>query len=177
MYPFRWTIVVLALCASLCAQTGVRISPRDSTALVNARTAVRRYCEMDAQGFRLDADSAKRMQDITTAKAPPEWHSFQVISEYRIGAARINSRGVLVPVTYTILGRFDVGDGYTDDPRSETVELQTVAGDGGWKVENDDLAMPYVLRVQALKWLRESAGTEKDPVRKHALEQALRELQ
>jgi hypothetical protein len=116
------------------------------------------------------------MQPVTTAKTPPAWHGIQIISEYQITAAKLNARGALVTVSYGVLGRFDVGDGYQPDPRVETVEVQAVADGDEWKIENDNMTTPHVLRQHALKWLRQQAATEKDPERKRALLQAIEDL-
>jgi hypothetical protein len=176
MYALRWTLFSLALCLSLSAQTGVKISPHSPTGLADAKAAVRRYCEMDAQGFRLSHDTAQRMQSVTMAKTVREWNGFQVISEFQITSAKLNARGALITVSYSVLGRFDGGDGYMPDRRDETVDIQAIADGDQWKVKNDDLGAPYVLRMHALKWLREQAATEKDPDKKRALLQAIGEL-
>jgi hypothetical protein len=177
MSALRWIAVLLALCAVSLAQTGVKITSRDTTALLAPKNAVRRYCEMDAQAFRLSADSAKRMQPVVAEQLSNEWHGFEVIADYQIGAAKANARGVVVTVTYTVLGRIEVGDGYTPDPRIDTIEVQTVPDGDDWKLLTDQLRIARVRRGYALKWVREQAGTEKDPYRKVALEQAIKALQ
>jgi hypothetical protein len=177
MSALRWIAVLLALGAVSAAQTGVRIAPRDATASLAPKNAVRRYCEMDAQGFRLAADSAKRMQQVVAEPLPEEWHGFEIIADYQIGIAKPNTRGVVVTVKYTVLGRIEVGDGYTPDPRVDTIEMQTTSDGDDWKLLADELRIPRVRRVYALKWLREQASTEKDPYRKAALDQAIKALQ
>jgi hypothetical protein len=177
MFALRWIGVLLALCAVSVAQTGVKITPRDTSALLAPKNAVRRYCEMDAQAFRLSTDSAKRMQLVVAEQLSNEWHGFEVIADYQIGAAKANARGVVVTVTYTVLGRIEVGDGYTPDPRVDTIEVQTISEGDDWKLLADELRIPRVRRVYALKWLREQASTEKDPYRKVALDQAIKALQ
>jgi hypothetical protein len=177
MSALRWIAVLLALCAVSAAQTGVKITPRDATALLAPKNAVRRYCEMDAQGFRLANDTAKRIQLVVAEQLYDEWHGFEVISDYQIGAAKPNARGVVVTVTYTVLGRIEVRDGYTPDPRVDTVEMQTTSDGDDWKLLADELRIPRVRRVFALKWLREQASAENDPYRKAALEQAMKALQ
>ncbi len=176
MYAIRWMLAPLALCIFLSAQTGVKIFSHGPNALTDAKSAVRHYCDMDAQGFRLNRDAARRMPSVTDAKAASEWHAIQIISDFQITGAKLNAKGALITVSYGVLGQFDVGDEYSPDPRVETVEVQAVNDGSDWKIENGGLGTPHVLRQHALKWLREQAVAEKDAERKRALLQAIEEL-
>ncbi len=169
---------LLLLSSSALAQTGVRITPRDPAALIEPKSVVRRYCEMDAQGFRLNDETAKRLLAITTFKAMPAWRGFDVISGFEIVSAKPNDRGVLVVVSYGILGRYETGVGYSPSPRTQTLEVQTVEQQDEWKVlGDDDLFSPRILRARTIKWLRDQLATEKDPYTKRSLQRAITELQ
>jgi hypothetical protein len=161
------------------AQTGVRIVPHSDAALNAAKIAVRRYCDMDAAGFRLSRESAARMRTVTVAKEIPDWQALLVISDYQVESARSNPHGILVKVSYHVFGRFDNGDGYTPEPHAETIEVQTVADGDEWKLgeNNEDLARPRVGRAQVLKWLTEQAAASTDPEHKRILQAAIQALQ
>ena len=177
MYPVRWLVILLALSAILCAQTGVKLAPRDAAALIPPKTAVRRYCEMDAQGFRLTPETARRIQAVTNVSASLENHSFDVISQYDITSVKPNARGVLVTVEYSSIGHFEPRVGFAPDQQTYSVEFQAVLVDDDWRVaEGDALLKPHVIRAHAVRWLRDQAGKEKDPDSKHSLDQALKLL-
>ncbi|MFB3815240.1 MAG: hypothetical protein ACE14L_14125 [Terriglobales bacterium] len=169
---------LLLLATAAAAQTGVRLSPRDPAALIEPKTLVRRYCEMDAQGFRLASDTAKRLESVTTFESLPEWHGFDVIARYEIAGAKSNARGVLVTVNYVVLGRFEIGVGYTPEPRLVTLEIQAVADNDDWKVlGTDNLNRPRISRARTLKWLQDQLATEQDAEWKQTLQRAIQQLQ
>ncbi len=174
----RYLLLVLLIAVPALAQVGVRLSPRDPAALVEPKSVVRRYCEMDAQGFRLNDALAKRLLAITTFRALPDWRGFDVIDAFNVVSAKPNERGVLVVVSFNILGRYEGGVGYSPNPRTETLEFQAIEQQDEWRVfGDDDLNSPRVLRVRAVKWLRDQLATEKDPDNKRTLQRALGELQ
>ncbi len=178
MSAVRAFTLSLLLSALAFGQASLKISPRDPAALLPPRNLVRRFCEMDAQGFRLSSDTAKRMQELTTFKSLPDYNGFDVLAGYQVISAKPNSQGVLVAVDYNVLGRFEIGVGYTPNPRTETVEFQTVGSDDDWKiVGNEDLITPRISRVRTVKWLRDQLATEKDPQWKRSLEHTIRQLQ
>ena len=173
----RWLLAPLALGAVLYAQTGVRISPRDSAALVPPKNVVRRYCEMDAQGFRLNPEQAKRIVAVTTAASLPETHSFDVIARYEITAARPNARGVEVTVTYQVIGHFEDRVGFVPGVREDTLEFQAIPEGDDWKVEDQELLhMPRVMKAHTVRWLQSQLANEKDPDVKRSFEEAIRVL-
>jgi len=171
----RWRRLQLLLflgIASLgCAQTGVRLTPHSSGALESAKIAVRRYCEMDAAGFRLSSDTAARMRAVSLTQELLDWQGLVVISNYQVESARVNSRGVLVTVSYRVVGRFENGDGFIAEPGTDTLELQAVSHGDEWKLSEDNEQ-----RARVLKWLREQASAG-NPEQKQNLEQAIRGLQ
>jgi hypothetical protein len=85
---------------------------------------------------------------------------------------------VLVTVSFSILGHFDTGAGYSPEKRVDTVEVQVVEDKDGWKMLGaDELVRPRISRPRTLKWLREQLATEKDPHIRRALEHAMAQLQ
>jgi hypothetical protein len=178
MYPVRWFVILLALGATLSAQTGVKISPRDAAALIAPKTAVRRYCEMDAQGFRLTPETARRIQAVTNADELAARQSFEVITHYEIASARPNARGVAVTVLFETIGHFESRVGYVPDTKSQEIEFQAIPVDSDWKIVADDALVlkARVTKLHALRWLREQATKEKDPDSLHALQQAIKDL-
>jgi hypothetical protein len=177
--PLLGVFLFPALAFASQAQTGVRIVPRSNAALNAAKIAVRRYCDMDAAGFRLSRETAARMRAVEVIQEMPQWQGFWVIADYQIESARSNSRGILVTVSYRVLGRFELGDGYIPEPNAETVEVQTVADGDEWKLagDNGSLVRPRIGRARALKWLQEQASAATNPQDRHTLENAIHALQ
>ncbi len=174
----RYLLLLLLIATSAVAQVGVRLSPRDPAALIEPKSVVRRYCEMDAQGFRLNDALAKRLLAITSFRALPDWRGFDVIDGFSVLSAKPNERGVLVVVSFDILGRYETGVGYSPNPRTETREFQAIEQQDEWKVlANDDLNSPRILRLRTVKWLRDQLATEKDADNKRSLQRALTDLQ
>ncbi len=170
--------LLLLSAAAAFGQTGLKITPRDPSALIEPKAAVRRYCQMDAEGFRLNSDTEKRLFATTTWKERPEWHGFDVIQSFDVVSAKWNARGVLVRVQYRVLGHFENGVGYGAAPHVDTVDVQVIEDKDDWKVEgSDDLVRPRVSRTRTTKWLRDEIATAKDAETKQLLEKTLRQLQ
>jgi len=133
---------------------------------------------MDGDGFRLSADTAKRLQAITTWDTMPEFKAIAVIRSFTLGAAKFNARGVSVAVTYDVLGHFEKSEGFTAEPQTHIVEIEAREQAGDWKiVDEDNLVRPHILAAYLVKWLREQAAAEKNPATKRVLEGAARQLE
>ena len=142
-----------------------------------ARAIVRSYCRMDYEGFRLLKDSWPRMKALTTWKENPDWQGFTVVSQYELSVADVGLRAVTVRVQYTVLGRFEVGLGYTAEPGSEDVSFRLKEVESVWKIEDlDPTINPHVSKPRAIAWLKTALAAEKDAASKIALEKALKSL-
>ena len=142
-----------------------------------ARAIVRSYCRIDYEGFRLLKDSWPRMKALTTWKENPDWQGFTVVSQYELSVADVGLRAVTVRVQYTVLGRFEVGLGYTAEPGSEDVSFRLKEVESVWKIEDlDPTINPHVSKPRAIAWLKTALAAEKDAASKIALEKALKSL-
>lgn len=178
MFAARCIAAVLLFCGLTFAQATWKLPQRNTTATVEAKSLVSRYCAMDADGFRLDADKAARMKDVTTWKTVPPVTRFDVISRFEAGTPKSSDDGQSVTVSYLVLGEYVLGVGYTPDPRIVTVELQLVQDANGWKLrDSEELLTPRVQRARAYRWLREQIATAKDPEARASLQEASRHFQ
>jgi hypothetical protein len=141
------------------------------------RSIVGNYCRLDFDGSRLSKESWDRMKSLTTWKANPDWQSFTVISQYEVAAVNEGSRTSLVAVAYSIVGRFELGVGYSTERDKESVVFRLKDVDDEWRIDDiDPPTVPHVSRTRAIAWLKAAFDTEKDPGNKIILKKALKEL-
>lgn len=140
---------------------------------------VRDYLRQDLGGARLKAESWAHMKALTTWKENPDWQAFTIVSHYDVvSAANEGMRSTVVTVKYGVLGRFQLGIGYTPDPGPETVEFRVRELEDGWRIDEQVPTInPHVSRARALQWLQAALVAEKDPANKIAIEKALQTLQ
>jgi hypothetical protein len=142
-----------------------------------ARSIVGSYCRMDYEGFRLLKDSWPRMKALTTWKDNPDWQGFTVVSQYELVDSSEGLRTATVSARYAVLGRFELGLGYTAEPGREEVAFRLKDVDNAWKIEDLDPAInPHVSKPRAIAWLKTALAAEKDAANRVALQQALKSL-
>ncbi|MFI5113100.1 MAG: hypothetical protein ACHP9S_09760 [Terriglobales bacterium] len=142
-----------------------------------ARAIVSSYCRMDYEGFRLLKDSWPRMKVLTTWKDNPDWQGFTVVSQYELLDASEGIRASTVSVKYAVLGRFELGLGYTAEPGSEEVSFRLRDVDSAWKIEDlEPTINPHVSKPRAIAWLKTALAAEKDAANRIALQKALKDL-
>ncbi|MGA2000641.1 MAG: hypothetical protein ABSG52_11655 [Terriglobales bacterium] len=142
-----------------------------------ARAIVSSYCRMDYEGFRLLKDSWPRMKVLTTWKDNPDWQGFTVVSQYELLDASEGIRASTVSVKYAVLGRFELGLGYTAEPGSEEVSFRLKDVDSAWKIEDlEPTINPHVSKPRAIAWLKTALAAEKDAANRIALQKALKDL-
>ncbi len=143
-----------------------------------AKNAVREFCRLDFSGARLTADGWSRIKPLTTWKDNPEWHGFTVVSRFEQQEASPSIHSAKVTVRYLVLGRYQPGAGFVEDPGAQSAEFRLKDVDGSWRIDSiDPMIEPHVSRVRAVEWLRTALATEKDPGVRAAMQKALEQLQ
>ncbi len=143
-----------------------------------ASNTVRDYLRLDLDGARLKADSWARLKALTTWKENPDFQAFTIVSQYDLVSTNEGMRSAVVTVKYSVLGRFQLGVGYTPDPGWETVDFRVREGEDGWRIEElNPTINPHVSRARAVQWLQASLAAEKDAGNRVAIEKALQKLQ
>jgi hypothetical protein len=140
------------------------------------KNVVRQYCVMDFNGFRLDSSAWSKMQPLTTWKDEPDWNSLEVVSLFQVLSASAHKERVAVEVEYNVLGRFEIGIGYTREPRTETATFYLRSSPAGWKIDLTDPLVPHISAARTLKWLRDGLASENDPNWRALMERAIRDL-
>ncbi len=169
-------VISLALFSTLLAMA--QFHPSNLRRTPNqANNVVRDYLRLDWNGGRLKPESWERMKPLTTWKENPDFQVFTIVSQYDVVTAHEGLRSAVVTVKYSVLGRFQLGVGYTPDPGSETVDFRVRDSEDGWRIEEQNPAInPHVSRALAVQWLQAALNSEKSPANKVAIEKALQTL-
>lgn len=170
----------IVICISLLSTLALaQFHPSNLRRMPNqANNTVRDYLRLDLNGARLKAESWARMKALTTWKENPDWQAFTIVSQYDVVSANESARSATVTVKYGVLGRFQLGVGYTPDPGSETVDFKVRELEDGWRIEElSPTINPHVSLARAVQWLQATLASEKDAANKIAIENALQTLQ
>jgi hypothetical protein len=155
-------LILLLACTSSWAQIPLRGGPRRDP----SRTVVGNYCRMDYEGLRL-----------TTWKENHDWQGFTIVSQYEVLPNTDGLRSATVDVRYSVLGRFELGLGYSAEPGREEVSFFLKDVDDEWKIDQlDPPIAPHVSKARAIAWMKNALAAEKDTANKIALQKALKDL-
>jgi hypothetical protein len=138
------------------------------------RSLVGQWCRFDYEGSRLSDEGWKKFDSVTTIKKNPEYSAVYVISRYQMNPSERVS--MEASVTYTVIGRYELGVGYTpiNDTRDVTFKFSDKQGD--FQIVDIDPAQPSVSKLAFLSWVKEQMATTKNPSDKMALEHAMNQL-
>jgi len=174
--PSRYNVLVaFLLCASAClAQFRSSGLPKNE----QVQNVVREFCRQDFIGARLSVDGWNRVKSLVTWKDNPAWRTFHVVARYEQTAVSTGLRTGRVTVKYMVLGRFELGAGYTAAPEAESAEFRLKDDDGEWQIDATDpeILEPHVSKQVAVQWLQEKQKTVTDPGEKVSIETALKAL-
>jgi hypothetical protein len=143
------------------------------------QNTVREFCRQDFLGARLSGDGWNRVKRLTTWKDNPAWRTFHVISRYDQTSVSTGFHSARVGVKYIVLGRFELGAGYSSLNESENAEFKLRETEEEWRIDDTDpeLLEPQISRQTALQWLQEKQKTVTDAGEKASIETALKALQ
>jgi hypothetical protein len=174
--PFRRAAFFLVLlCSSLCFAQFRTGAAKAQPPLIT----VREFCRLDFLGGRLSPEGWAKMKDLTMWKDNPSWKTFRVASRYEQTDSSSGFRSAKFAVQYQVLGRFELGIGFTSDPEPQLVEFKLKETEDGWRIESTDpeTLEPYVSKARAIQWLHDRLKTSTDAGDKISIEAALKELQ
>lgn len=168
--------VVLALSCTAFAQTGFRLKTR-SVAELNAdqRRVIGTWCRQDFEGLRLYASGWDRFKPVTSLKKNPDITSIVIVSRYQVESHETVSWDT--DVTYTIVGRYEVGGGFVPDSGTETVAFQTKDIDGDILIVNVEPIAPHVSKKAAIEWMKKTLEASTSDMEKIHLRDALKALE
>ncbi len=143
------------------------------------QSAVREFCRQDFVGARLSAEGWNRIKQLTTWKDNPAWKTFHVISRFDQTSISTGLHSARVGVKYIVLGRFELGGGYSASAESEDVEFKLKEIDDEWRIDQTDpeILEPHISKQTAVQWLEQKMKTTADAGEKASIESALKALQ
>ncbi len=163
------------------AQIGVplnRSEPKMESAEV--RELVARYCRMDYAGARLNPSDWSKLEPLVSWRSNPEYPLIIVTSRFDVDSDPVLEHGkYTVVVHYRVLGKYDIGEGYSRYSPNTVQNVQFVVSEvnGDWRVTDADPNYPHPSRPVALQWLNKRLAEATDPALKTIYEHAIQELQ
>ena len=176
---FRRAVILLSLSfVSVNAFTQVpnlRIKTRSVSELqAEQRGLVGQWCRLDFEGSRLNDGGWKKFDNLTNIKLNPDFSSIYVISRYQVDSPERISMSV--PVTYNVIGRYEVGVGYTPMNDTRYVAFKFSDKEGDLQIVDIDPPQPNVSKMVFLAWVKEQLAAAKSDTDKLALQNALNQL-
>jgi hypothetical protein len=168
------------LCATgAFAQFGIPTQVPKTTQSADIRNKVAQYCRLDYLGTRINEQDWPKLKPIVSWSSNPEYPLIDVVSRYEVDADASNAHGKwTATVRYRLLGRFNLGEGYSTEVAGTTREAQFTLAEtnGELKISDVDPNYPHPSRDTMLKWLQAKAAATDDPRTKVIYEQAIKEL-
>ena len=146
---------------------------------VAVRDKVSQYCRLDYTGARINAADWSKLQPLVSWPKNPEYPLIDVVSRYEVDPSVSSQKNRLyVTVQYHLLGRFNMGEGYTRDVSSvEQVQVVAEENNGELKIVDAYPNYPHPSRAAMLKWLQDKQSAATDEHSKLIYQHALDELQ
>src|SRR5262249_14378658 len=110
-------IFMLVSVGSGFAQFGIPTQLPKQTNEAEVRNKVAQYCRLDYLGARLSDDDWEKLKPVVNWTSNPDYPLIDVVSRYDVSTTATLEHGKwYVNVTYHLLGRFNVGQGYATEP-------------------------------------------------------------
>ena len=176
---FRRTVVfvcVLFLAGSAFAQLpSLRIKTRSVSELqADQRTLIGQWCRMDFEGARLSSADWTKFDPLTSLKSNPDFSAIYVITRYQmVPPDRVSMQAT---VSFNVIGRFDVGMGYTPMNDMRYVDFKFAEKDGDLQITDLDPSQPNVSKAAFIAWLKTQIASTSNDLDKLALKNALEQL-
>ncbi len=160
------------------AQFGIPTQLPKQTNDAEVRNKVGQYCRLDYTGARLTEPDFQKLKPVVNWPKNPDYPLIDVVSRYDVSTLRSDHGKWTVTVTYHLLGRFNLGQGYSTEIAGSDKEVAFTVQDlnGELKVTDLDPNYPHPSRAAMLKWLQDKQGATSDPAVKVIYEHAIKEL-
>lgn len=172
---------VAAVVAGAEAQFGVPLNRNDEKLEPAAvRELVARYCRMDYAGARLSPTDWSKLQPLVAWRTNPDFSLMMVTSRFDVDAEPVPQRGkYLVTVHYRLLAKYDMSEGYSQEPANAVEDAQFVVAEvnGDWRITEAEPNYPHPSRSVLLQWLNKKLDETQDPATRVIYQQAVEQLQ
>jgi hypothetical protein len=174
--------VLATLVVGAAAQFGLPLSHTDPQSnSTTARELVEQYCRRDYAGARLDPADWPKLQPLVSWQSNLDYPLIMVSSRFDVDPEPISQHGkFLIVVHYRLIGRYDMGEGYSVDSSKSTQDATFVVSEvnGDWRITDIDPSYPHASRAAVLQWLNKKLSQPApDPASKVIYEHALQDLQ
>lgn len=169
---------IIAFSCLTSAQSGFRLKTRGIAELnADQRRVIGTWCRQDFEGLRLSESGWERFKPVTALKKNPDINTIVIVSRYQFEPHEGASASWDTDVTYTVIGRYEIGGGFIANPGTEVVTFQTKDVDGDIVIINLDPATPHVSKKAAIDWMKKTVESTASDVEKIHLRDALKVLE
>jgi hypothetical protein len=169
----------LLTAGTVFAQFGIPTQLPKQTTDADIRNKVAQYCRLDYTGARLSDQDFQKLKSVVNWPKNPDYPLIDVVSRFDVNnAVAPPLRGKwTVTVTYHLLGRFNIGQGYSTESAGTTRQVEFTVQDinGDLKVTDINPDYPHPARAAMLKWL-EAKEAAADRQSKIIYQQAIKDL-
>ena len=154
--------------------------PQEDTQPAQLRELVSKYCRLDYEGGRLDPKMWPKFQSLVWWTSPPPFTKVDVIARYNVDPEPSEDHNKFsVTVHYRLLGTFDPGLGYVQEPEGtiQDVYYSVTSQNTEWRISDADNTLPHPSRAAMLKWLTDQVNTAQDATMRSRYQNALDHLQ
>jgi hypothetical protein len=173
--------LILLTSIGASAQFGVPLNHTDPRLEpVTLREMVARYCRLDYAGARLSPADWPKLQPIVAWPTNPDFSLFMVTARFDVDAELAFEHGKYsVMVHYRSLGKFDLSEGYSEDPAEQIQNVLFTISEvnGDWRITSVEPNYPHPSRAAALQWVNLKLSQTTDPATKPIYQHALNLLQ
>ena len=153
----------------------------EDTTPSQVRELVSKYCRLDYEGARLDAQMWPKFQPLVWWTSAPEYSKINVVARYVVDPEPVSSNKgkYTVSVHYRLLGTYDLANGYVTEPAGsmQNVDFTVSQENATWKIADAENSLPHPSRAAMLKWLNEKLAATDEAAAKEHYQKALTQLQ
>lgn len=170
-------VLFLLLATSLSfAQASYRLKTRTAAEYSAAqRQVVGSYCRLEFEGSRLSDAGWQKLRPLVTYRSNPDFNVVEIISRYQIAPSQGMS-SPYVTVSYNVIGRFEVGYGYTPAPAMREVLFRAEDKAGEVVITDIDPNVPRASKAAVVQWLKTQLTKSPNDIAKAQIEKALQVL-
>lgn len=136
------------------------------------RQLVGAYCRLDFEGSRLSDESWTKIKPLVRFKQNADFNVVEVVSRYQIAPPEGQSSQI-VTVNYIVLGRYEIGFGYTPAPTNYDVTFRAEEKDDQLEITNVEPNTPRASKRAAIQWLKSRLEKSTNSIEKSQIEKSL----
>ena len=136
------------------------------------RQLVGSYCRLDFEGSRLSDDAWTKIKPLVRFKQNPDFNVVEVVSRYQITPPE-GQTSQFVNVSYIVLGRYEIGFGYTAASDTHDVTFHVEEKDDQLDITSIEPNIPRVSKRIAIQWLRTQLAKSTNSIEKSQIEKSL----